>query len=158
VEAVRRLLYYDAYRGLWQYHECGPRRTKAWFAGAAEPKSRYLRIQIGARKYLAHRLAWLWMKGRWPKDEIDHIDGDRANNRWSNLREATHTENTRNGVRRTTNTSGFKGVTLKNGKWRATIRAEGRYIHLGYFPTADEAAAAYREASARFHGEYGRLQ
>ena len=94
-EAVRRLLLYDAFSGLWQYRIIGPHRTGAWFAGTADPKSGYLRIQIGARKYLAHRLAWLRMKGRWPRDEIDHHDLDKANNRWANLREATHVQRRR---------------------------------------------------------------
>lgn len=157
-EAVRRLLIYDPFTGLWQYRERGPHRPRGWFAGAADRGTAYLRIQIGARKYLAHRLAWLWMKGRWPRDEIDHRDLDRANNRWANLREATHVQNTRNGPLRTTNTSGFKGVTFKRGRWRATIRAEGRYLHLGYFASPEAASAAYREASQRLHGEHGRLQ
>ena len=159
-EAVRRLLLYDPFSGLWQYRKRGPHRPRGWFAGAREPRSGYLRIQVETRKYLAHRLAWLWMKGVWPKDEIDHRDLDKANNRWANLREATHVQNTCNGPLRSTNKSGFKGVTFKQQQkaWRATIRAEGRCIHLGYFATAEEASAAYREASERFHGEHGRLQ
>ena len=157
-EAVRRLFIYDPYSGLLQYRERGPRRPRGWFAGAKDPKSGYLRVQVGLRKYLVARLAWLWMAGHWPNGDVDHVDLDRTNNRWGNLREATHAENTRNGPRRITNKSGFKGVTFKNDRWRATIVLEGRSRHLGYFTTPEEAHQAYCAASEQFHGGFGRLQ
>jgi hypothetical protein len=93
--------------------------------------------------------------------EIDHADLDKSNNRWGNLREATHQQNLYNAKARTTNRAGAKGVCFdkRRGQWRATISsAEKHCQHLGYFSTADEAAAAYREASERLHGEHGRLQ
>ncbi|HEY1881354.1 MAG TPA: HNH endonuclease [Caulobacteraceae bacterium] len=160
-EAVRRLFIYDPYSGLWQYRERGPHRPRGWFAGAKEPKSGYLRVQVGLRKYLVARLAWLWMTGHWPKDDIDHIDLDRTNNRWANLREATRSQNVVNSGRRTTNRSGFKGVTFKQGRgdlpaWRATIRAGDRYLHLGYFATPEEASVAYEAAAREAFGEYYR--
>ena|ERR1700741_3434558 len=160
-EAVRRLFIYDPYSGLLQYRERGPHRPRGWFAGAKEPKTGYLRVQVGLRKYLVARLAWLWMTGRWPKDDVDHIDLDRTNNRWGNLRDATRSQNVVNSERRTTNKSGFKGVTFKRGRgdlpaWRATIRTEGRYRHLGYFPTPEEASQAYETAAQQAFGDYYR--
>lgn len=158
VEAVRRLFIYDPYSGLLQYRERGSHRPRGWFAGTKDQKTGYLRVQVGLRKYLVARLAWLWMTGHWPTGDVDHADLDRANNRWANLREATHAENTRNGPRRVNNKSGFKGVTFKNDRWRATIALEGRCLHLGYFTTPEEAHEAYRAASEQLHGGFGRLQ
>lgn len=155
-EAVRRLFIYDPYSGLLQYRERGPHRPRGWFAGAKEPKTGYLRVQVGLRKYLVARLAWLWMTGHWPKVDVDHVDLDRTNNRWGNLREATRAQNVVNSGRRATNKSGFKGVTFKNGRWRATIRAEGRCLHLGYFPTPEEASQAYETAAKQAFGDYYR--
>jgi hypothetical protein len=157
-EAVRRLFIYDPYSGLLQYRERGPRRPRGWFAGAKDPKSGYLRVQVGLRKYLVARLAWLWMTGHWPKDDVDHVDLDRSNNRWGNLRDATRSQNVANSGRRANNKSGFKGVTFKNDRWRATIVVAGRCLHLGYFQTPEEAHEAYRTASQQLHGEFGRLQ
>jgi hypothetical protein len=160
-EAVRRIFIYDPYSGLLQYRERGPRRPRGWFAGAKDPKSGYLRVQVGLRKYLVARLAWLWMTGHWPKDDVDHVDLDRTNNRWGNLRDATRAQNVVNSERRTTNKSGFKGVTFKHGRgdlpaWRATIRTEGRCRHLGYFLTPEEASQAYELAAQQAFGDYYR--
>jgi hypothetical protein len=155
-EAVRRLFIYDPYSGLLQYRERGHHRPRGWFAGAKDPKSGYLRVQVGLRKYLIARLAWLWMTGRWPKDDVDHIDLDRTNNRWGNLRPATRAQNVVNSGRRATNKSGFKGVSFKNGRWRATIRTGGRCLHLGYFPTPEEASHAYEMAAQQAFGDYYR--
>lgn len=111
-----------------------------------------LRVRI-----LAHRLAWALHFGRWPDQAIDHINGDRTDNRIANLRLATVAENTRNGKRRSTNTSGYKGVSLtENGQWRATIVAGGRQSYLGRFSTAEDAHAAYVKAASRLHGEFAR--
>jgi hypothetical protein len=100
------------------------------------------------------------MTGEWPPHEIDHIDLDGDNNRWANLREATHRENARNAKMRSHNKAGFKGVCLdkRRNLWRATIHDGKKQVWLGYFPTAEDAHVAYREASERLHGEYGRLQ
>jgi HNH endonuclease/AP2 domain len=155
-EAVRRLFIYDPYSGLLQYRERGPRRPRGWFAGAKDPKSGYLRVQVGLRKYLVARLAWLWMTGQWPKDDVDHVDLDRTNNRWGNLRPATRAQNIVNSGLRATNKSGFKGVSFKNGRWRATIRTGGRCLHLGYFPSPEEASRVYEEAASQSFGEFHR--
>jgi hypothetical protein len=158
-EAVRRFLLYDPHTGMWLWRADGVNRKKGWFAGIKHNKG-YWALRIGRGRYLAHRIAWLWMTGEWPKHEIDHIDLDRSNNKWGNLREATFAQQARNTKQRTHNTSGFRGVSFNRriAKWAAGIRVEGRRVHLGYFPTAEEAGAAYREASERLHGAHGRLQ
>lgn len=90
--------------------------------------------------------------------ETDHADSDGLNNRKSNLRNATKAQNQQNQRVRVNNRSGAKGVTLhkKSGRWIARIGADRKMVHLGYFDTVDEAAAAYVNASARLHGAFGR--
>lgn len=91
--------------------------------------------------------------------EIDHVDGDGLNNRRSNLRPATRSQNQHNAGVRADNASGFKGVWWSEWrkKWRAGIRVNHKAHHLGYYDTAAEAAAAYAAASIRLHGEFGRV-
>ena len=107
----------------------------------------------------AHRVIWAMQTGAWPTGEIDHIDTDRANNRWGNLRHVGRAENEMNKRRRADNTSGAKGVRWKaeRQKWQARIRLGGREMHLGYFADIEDAKAAYAKASAEQHGEYGRV-
>jgi len=92
--------------------------------------------------------------------QTDHVDGDGLNNRRSNLREATCGQNQRNQRIAKSNTSGFKGVSFRilTGKWQAHIKVNGRKKHLGLFSTPEEAHVAYCEASAKYHGEFGRTE
>jgi len=147
-------------------HFATERAWKTWnlrFAGReagakyAERRTHYRKIKINNRDYLAHRLAFLLFWGCWPTDQIDHLDGNGLNNRWDNLREATSQENNRNKRRRRNNTSGVNGVYWHRGrrKWCSRIKLDGRYVHLGYFDTLEEAAAA-RLASNETHGFTGR--
>lgn len=91
--------------------------------------------------------------------EGDHADGDGLNNRRDNLRPATHTENGFNGRRRRDNTSGFRGVSRddRKGLWRARIRVARKLIHLGWFSDPLEAAAAYADASVKYHGAFANV-
>lgn len=90
---------------------------------------------------------------------VDHIDGDKLNNRKSNLRLCSIAENSRNQKRRSTNTSGYKGVSFhrSSGKWHARITKHYRTIFLGEFGSAKEASAAYIIASREHHGDYGNV-
>ena len=92
--------------------------------------------------------------------EIDHIDGDGLNNRRSNLRAATHSENMRNRTQQKNNTSGFKRVCWHKQarKWTAAIKVNGRQKHLGMFDKAEDAHAAYCAAAANLHGEFARTE
>lgn len=133
----------------------------ARYAGAVSKSpdaTGYLLISINKRRYKAHRLVWLYMTGRWPTSLIDHIDGDRANNRFSNLREATPSQNAANSRARSDNHTGIRGVTWHEmrGKWRARIRAFGKEKHLGLFDNIDDAAAAYERAALELRGEFAR--
>jgi hypothetical protein len=108
---------------------------------------------------MAHRLAWLWVHGRWPGCEIDHINSDGLDNRIQNLREATHAQNQRNQSKRSDNTSGLKGVSWhKRGKkWKAQICHMGKWHALGLYDCSEEAHKAYVAAAHRFHGEFARI-
>lgn len=120
--------------------------------------SGYLQIKTNRHgHHLAHRLAWLYMTGRWPIMQIDHIDGNRLNNKWSNLREASQSQNSANATARPSS-SGYRGVSWYKTKncWRAHIKAQGKGIHLGYFSDPKKAAEAYREAAKKYHGDFTR--
>lgn len=113
----------------------------------------YLQIKIDGKHCRAHRLAWLYMTGEWPKAGVDHVNGIRDDNRFCNLREATCAENLQNAGLLHRNTSGFIGVDLdqRRNKWRAKISADGRRKYLGYFTSPEAAYAAYLEAKAQLH-------
>jgi len=127
---------------------------KAGFNG----RDGYIRLNVRGRPRLAHRIAWLWSYGTWPTLNLDHINGDKADNRLENLRLASATQNCANTRKRTDNTSGFKGVHLHyDGRWRARIHCDGRTLHLGCFDDPSQAATAYRIAAAAIFGEYARM-
>lgn len=151
-ERLRELLHYDPETGVFTWRVGGRRARLGEAAGCVETCG-YLRITIDGRQYYAHRLAWLYVTGAWPADQLDHRDGDRTNNRFDNLREATHAENGQNRTTQKNNTSGFAGVHwhLGDRRWHARIRVGGRRVHLGSFDTPEEAHAAYIEAKARLH-------
>ncbi len=120
----------------------------------------YSHISIYWRRYRAHRLAWLYMTGEWPKSDIDHINLDRADNRWCNLREATLSQNKANNGMYKNNKSGFKGVVWhkRDRKWCSSIRINKKLIHLGSFDCPATAHKAYIEASATLFGEFARAR
>lgn len=118
----------------------------------------YTRICIGGRQHLAHRLAWEIHYGAPPESDLDHINGIRDDNRITNLRLATTTENNRNLSRRRDNTSGHKGVHWSKGakKWQARICLNKKMKNLGLFSSIEDAAAAYRRAAKAHFGEFYR--
>jgi hypothetical protein len=126
-------------------------------AGSMSSKG-YVYISIGYKKYQAHRLAWLWMRGNFPAKEIDHINGNPSDNRWCNLRYATRAQNQQNRKRAVVNTSGLKGVSFhkQSGLWRARITAQGKRVHLGGFNCPTAAHIAYCKAAKAYFGEFAR--
>lgn len=104
----------------------------------------YTTVCLKGKWYLAHRLAFFLMTGRWPYPETDHINGDKKDNRWENLRECTQSENQHNSKIPINNTSGVKGVSFDNrvGKWKAYITIKGKQTYLGSFLQKSEAIAA----------------
>lgn len=117
-------------------------------------------LYVGGDSLLAHRVIWKLVTGEDPNHlQVDHLDGDRTNNAWHNLRLATNTDNGFNRGRQSNNKSGFKGVSLHvQGRWVARIRSRGVDKHIGLFDTPEEAHAAYVEAAERLHGEFARVE
>lgn len=108
----------------------------------------YLGMSVDGRRYLAHRLAWLYVHGAFPDGHIDHINGVTSDNRIDNLRVVTRSENMHNTALYRNNTSGFRGVTMnrQTGRWVAQLYLHGKVICLGTFATPQEASAAYEKA------------
>ena len=161
---VRSILDYDPETGVltWRARTDMRSQWNARFAGKVagyRNSNGYLRIWINGRQINAHRIAWLWMTGEWPKKQIDHKDGNRANNRFDNLREATNAQNMANRPVQKNNACGVKGVCWANrrNKWRAQIHVKSKNIFLGHFDSIEDAASAYAMASEKLHGEFSRV-
>ena len=119
----------------------------------------YVKIPIKGKVYMAHRLAWLYVHGVWPDEEIDHINGVRDDNRIINLRMATPQQNKQNTGLRKDNTSGYKGVYYdkKNSIWKAQISINTKQKQLGRFKTAELAYEAYCNKAKEVFGEFARI-
>jgi hypothetical protein len=156
---LREWLEYDPETGEFYWLKCSqPRWAHLVGKRAGGQQGRARSITVRGRAYLEHRLAWLWMTGEWPADQVDHIDLDRSNNRWANLRQATGAQNCWNHRVRRDSTTGLKGVlTVKKGlRFTARITAHNRNYYLGCFKTAEEAHEAYCRAVKQFHGDFAR--
>ena len=150
-------LHYDPDTGKFRWRvSVSANRKSGDEAGDQKKDSGYILIGIDGHRYRAHRLAWLYMTGEWPEDQIDHRDNVRHHNWWSNLRLADNQKNQANSRRPKNNTSGFKGVYLYRGRWRAKINPDRRQIHLGTFDDPSHAGAAYDRAAKQYFGEFGR--
>lgn len=148
------LLDYNASTGIFMWRRSGPGRWGSLLAGRVNPRRGYLQISIDYKKYYTHRLAWLYTFGVMP-EEIDHINGDRLDNRIENLRPATRKQNSRNRVRPQNNKSGVKGVYRSSpNTWRAQIKVDGKQIVLGWFRDLGAARAAYLAAAKEHFGEF----
>lgn len=159
LERLREVLEYSPDSGVWVWKACtGAGGVGGWkakpgkIAGSMHNEG-YVVIRIDRAIYKAHRLAWLYMTGEWPRCTIDHINLEPADNRWVNLREATYSQNNNNRGLTMRNKSGFKGVSrnlMNSDKWIAHIK--NRY--LGSFNTAEEAHEAYCKAAEEEFGEF----
>lgn len=147
---LRELLHYDPETGLFKRRH--GRRAGA-IAGSRNPSHGYIIVRVDGREYRAHRLAWLYVNGCWPVEQVDHRDGDRQNNAFSNLRECNNAENSQNRRRRSDNASGFVGVTWDRQvcRWRSQIKKAGRNVCLGFFDDPARAHSAYLHAKASLH-------
>lgn len=154
---LREVLKYDPYTGEFRWLVAlSPKGLAGAIAGTIL-KNGYRHIQIDGTQYLAHRLVWLYVYGRWPEADVDHEDKDRDGNWLNNLREATRSQNCANIRRHRDSASPMKGVHLSANRlnpWRAQIKVRGALKRLGYFPTPEAAHAAYCEAAAQAFGAF----
>jgi len=164
-EHLKELLTYDPDTGIFVWKTRGIKDFDAqWagkIAGSINKSGGYIEIKIENKSYLAHRLVFLYMTGKQPKIEADHINHNKTNNIWLNLREVTTQENHRNMGLIATNTSGFNGVTWHKplGKWAARIKIDGILKHLGYFENKPDAISSRKAADRKynFHKNHGLL-
>lgn len=156
LEAINKILSYNPENGdfEWKVRRGGSAKAgcKAGFLSNG-----YIIIKIFSRRMYAHRLAWFMRYGIWPENEIDHIDGDKSNNRIANLRPANRSENCSNKRIRSDNTSGYKGVRKDGNLWRSRIMKNGKSYNLGWYSTPQEAHQTYCIAAKEKHREYHRL-
>ena len=163
IEYLRERLVYNPVTGrlMWRYHDAMPKKWNARWAEneafATKHNEGYRQGKIDGTTYLAHRVAFAVYYGHWPVDMIDHINGDKADNRIANLREATNSENQSNRPKPKNNTSGFKGVTRNSSGWVAQIKLNSKLHYLGTFKSPEQASKVYIDAAAKMHGDFARL-
>ena len=157
LELVEQLLDYDPETGIFRWKPNRDRRKPAGKIAGALNRYGYVTIKINGRVCAGHRLAWLVSRKEDPMEsEVDHINGNKADNRKKNLRLASRNQNRYNCPIQKNNTSGFKGVSPRGNKWRALIYSNGKRYFLGDFPTPELAHMAYCKAAAELHGDFAR--
>ena len=157
VEYIRELLDYDPETGEFRWRVA--RRSPAGSLAGTTNRSRHCQIKVDGRLLRAHRLAWYVTYGVDPGElEVDHINGDPADNRLCNLRLATHAENSRNRRKHVCRADGLKGAYWHKGtgRWIAQVTKDGTHHWLGSYDTPEEAHAAYVAAANELHGEFAR--
>lgn len=163
-ELLKEKLHYDKDTGVftWTDSKLNANCARGKEAGCVTSGGyRDIKMLLGGkgRVFRAHRLAWFYVYGEFPKLHIDHINHDRADNRISNLREVTQRENQRNQSMYKNNTSGYNGVFFRKQveKYEARVRVDGRLMFLGYFKKIEDAAQAVKEAREHygFHVNHG---
>jgi hypothetical protein len=113
----------------------------------------YIVISFKGKAQMLHRLIWVWVTGDWPKNQIDHLNGDKLDNRWENLRDVTQYQNLVNKGAYKKKSSEPAGVTKKGDKWNARLTVQGAQMDLGRFDSAEKAHNAYLQAKVLFHGQ-----
>ena len=161
IDRLKECLNYSPITGVFTWrHTVGGNCKKGFPAGRAGTgkAAGYWRINVDGREYKYHRLAWFYMTGEWPKDQIDHINGDPSDNRFSNLREATPTQNKANSGAYKNSKSGFKGVSLdgRKRKWISVIQINKKQTYLGQFDEIEDAILAYKKAAETHFGSFSR--
>ena len=159
-DRLKELLDYEPSTGVFRWkvsrRGCGGKVKPGAPAGHVTGFPGYVHMKVDGLCCKAHRLAFLFMEGYWPKQDVDHINGDKADNRWRNLRECSRSENAANTSAKRFNSSGFKGVSPHGNRWKAQIRAHGVTRYLGLFATPEEASMVYEKAAKAAYGQFTR--
>ena len=156
---LKEALYYNPEAGIFTWKKNRGKKTKKG-GTAGSLKEGYYRISIDNVSYRSHRLAFLYMTGEFPENQVDHINHDRGDNKWCNLREVTTTENKRNCPMSKGNTSGFTGVHFHKGGngWVSSIKINGKIKYLGFFKDIKDAIKVRKKANIKygFHPNHGK--
>ncbi len=153
-KTLLELFIYDAITGIFYRKIKVANRSKVGEIAGYKDNNGYHMICINRKYYSIHRLAWLYVTGKWPLDQIDHINGIRNDNRICNLREVTNQQNTMNKATQSNNTSGHKGVCRYGRKWSARIMVNRKSLWLSAFEDYNAAVEAYCVAAKKIHGEF----
>jgi len=152
-EELRQVLSYCPDCGKFRWLEPASRRVKPGDAAGFTKANGYVKIRVNGVQYFAHRLAWLYVYGKWPQSEIDHINHDRSDNRIANLRDVVHMTNANNRRPRPRDQRAVPGVPRGNvrpakcgTRWEAYYYRGSKYVHVGTFPTPESASEALRAA------------
>lgn len=162
-EELKKLLHYDPETGIFTWLKTAARRLKIGQIAGSIRKDKdgksYTLISVNNKRYLAHRLSWLYTHGEFPDEEIDHISGDGIDNRLCNLRSVSRSENCKNMRRNSKNKSGITGVIWRKdaSKWAVQISSGRKKINLGLFNNIFDAACARKNAEIKyeFHKNHG---
>lgn len=154
-EELIQVMTYDPQTGVFSWNKKRNGIRNMDNAGCVTKRG-YVNIYINYKKYLAHRLAWFYVYGEWPSKQIDHINGDKSDNRISNLRLANGSENQLNRWIDSRNTSGIKGVCWhkNNKKWQASASLGGKEYYLGQYVNIKDAEKAVVDFREKHHGEF----
>lgn len=157
IEQAKEIFSLDEESGVLLWKKKTAKKVVVGVPAGRQRDDGYILIGVAGRVYLAHRIIFALVHGYYPI-EIDHADGNPRNNRPSNLREATRSQNNMNRPMQCNNTSGAKGVYFvkRINKWHSRIKVGGKYVSLKYHATVEAASKAYSEASAKLHGEFSR--
>lgn len=153
-DQLKELLHYCTDTGIFTWRVAAGRRVHAGsVAGNVNKVNGYANITVNLKRYRAHRLAWLYVHGIFPPEQIDHINRIKTDNRISNLRLATNAENQQNKSLSSRNKSGNRGIhwLKEREKWRVQITVKEKRIHLGSFTNLEEAIAARKAAEQKYH-------
>ena len=153
---LKSQLHYDAESGIFTRIVSNSNKVQVGDIAGFPDKNGYIIIAVFGKQYRAHRLAWLYVTGHWPKDQIDHVNGISGDNRLVNIRDCTQYENILNQGLKKSNNSGYKGVSYfkRDGTWMAMGRAFGERYFLGYHITPQLASKSYQEFAKEYHGEF----
>lgn len=153
-DQLRKLLHYNPDTGVFTRLVGTGKGAAVGSEAGTINKAGYRIISLKSKAYMAHRLAFLYMLGQWPSKFVDHVDRNKGNNRWVNLREADKTQNAGNVTAHKDNKLGVKGVTKNGSGYKANIYLDGKQTHLGTFKSKEEAAAAYVVAAQKKFKEF----
>lgn len=165
LDLLKRYLKYDPVSGCWERlvdanNACRAGSKVGCIQKVGKDKKPYLYISVANQRYKAARLAWFYVKGRWPDGIVDHRDGNSLNDVFENLRDCGQKQNTWNRRISVSNSSGYKGVSWNKARkcWRAVINVSGKAILLGEFEDPAQAGAAYTAAAIAHFGEFARAR